>query len=138
PPPRPSPYERFLRIGITAWCGIGVIVLCYLLLRLMVYANPVIPPLLIAVVLVYLLNPVVTARGRGGVPRGAGAGLVFLVVLCIGGLIVSLLVPVVARQVSQVIEHFPDYLADAQGYVRRGGARFGQEPNFRLAAGPVR
>ena len=27
-------------------------------------------------------------------------------------LIVSLLVPVVARQVSQVIEHFPDYLAD--------------------------
>jgi predicted PurR-regulated permease PerM len=138
PPHRPSPYERFVRIGITAWCGIGVIVLCYLLLRLMVYVNPVIPPLLIAVAVVYLLNPVVSALERRGVPRVAGAGIVYLLFLCIVALIVSLLVPVVARQVSQVVEHFPDYLDDAQAFVRRVGARFGQEPNFRLDADQVR
>jgi predicted PurR-regulated permease PerM len=134
----PSPYERFLRIGITAWCGIGVIVLCYLMLRLMVYVNPVIPPLLIAVAVVYLLNPVVTALERRGVPRVAGAGIVYLLFLCIVALVVSLLVPVVARQVSQVIEHFPDYLADGQAYVRRVAARFGQEPNFQLDADHLR
>jgi predicted PurR-regulated permease PerM len=138
PPDRPSPYERFVRIGITAWCGIGVIVLGYLLLRLMVYVNPVIPPLLIAVAVVYLLNPVVSALERRGVPRVAGAGIVYLLFLCIVALIVSLLVPVVARQVSQVVEHFPEYLDDAQAYVRRVAARFGQEPNFRLDADQVR
>jgi predicted PurR-regulated permease PerM len=140
PPPahRPSPYERFLRIGITAWCGIGVLILGYLVLRLMVYVNPVVPPLLIAVAVVYLLNPVVTALERRGVPRLAGAGIVYLLFLCIVALIVSLLVPVVARQVSQVVEHFPDYLADAQAFVRRVGNRFGQEPNFRLDADQVR
>lgn len=63
---------------------------------------------------VYLLNPVVTALERRGVPRVAGAGIVYLLFLCIVALVVSLLVPVVARQVSQVIEHFPDYLADGQ------------------------
>jgi predicted PurR-regulated permease PerM len=138
PPHRPSPYERFVRIGIIAWCGIGVIILGYLMMRLMVYVNPVVPPLLIAVAVVYLLNPVVSALERRGVPRVAGAGIVYVLFLCIVGLLISLLVPLVARQVTEVVTHFPDYLADAQAYVRRVAARFGQEPNFRLDAEQVR
>jgi predicted PurR-regulated permease PerM len=138
PPTRPSPYERFVRVGIVAWCGIGVIVLGYLLLRLMVYVNPVVPPLLIAVVVVYLLNPLVTALERRGVPRVAGASIVYLLFLCIVALAVSLLVPLVTRQVTDVVEHFPDYLAGAQDSVRRMAARFGQEPDFRLDAEHVR
>jgi predicted PurR-regulated permease PerM len=138
PAHRPSPYERFLRIGIVAWCGIGVIILGYLVMRLVVYVNPVIPPLLIAIAVVYLLNPLVSALERRGVPRVAGAGIVYVLFLCIVALVVSLLVPVVTRQVSQVIDHFPDYLADAQAYIRRVAARFGQEPDFRLDAEQVR
>ena len=138
PARRPSPYERFVRIGIVAWCGIGVIILGYLMLRLMLYVNPVVPPLLIAVAVVYLLNPLVSALERRGVPRVAGAGIVYVLFLCIVALVVSLLVPVVARQITQVIDHFPDYLADGQAYVRRVAARFGQEPNFRLDAEQVR
>jgi predicted PurR-regulated permease PerM len=138
PARRPSPYERFVRIGIVAWCGIGVIILGYLMLRLMLYVNPVLPPLLIAVAVVYLLNPLVSALERRGVPRVAGAGIVYVLFLCIVALVVSLLVPVVARQITQVIDHFPDYLADGQAYVRRVAARFGQEPNFRLDAEQVR
>ncbi len=126
PPRRPSPYERFVRIGVVAWCGIGVIILGYLMLRLMVYVNPVVPPLLIAVAVVYLLNPLVSALEHRGVPRVAGAGIVYVLFLCIVALVVSLLVPVVARQITQVIDHFPDYLADGQAFVRRVAARFGQ------------
>jgi predicted PurR-regulated permease PerM len=138
PAHRPSPYERFVRIGIIAWCGIGVIILGYLMLRLMVYVNPIVPPLLIAIAVVYLLNPLVSALERRGVPRVAGAGIVYILFLCIVALVVSLLVPVVARQVSQVIDHFPDYLADGQAFIRDIAARFGQEPNFRLDAEQVR
>jgi predicted PurR-regulated permease PerM len=138
PPRRPSPYERFVRIGIMAWCGIGVIILGYLMLRLVVYVNPVVPPLLIAVAVVYLLNPLVSALERRGVARLAGAGIVYVLFLCIVALVVSLLVPLVTRQVSSVIDHFPDYLADGQALVRDVAARFGQEPNFRLDADHVR
>ena len=140
PPPahRPSPYERFVRIGIMAWCGIGVIILAYLLLRLLVYINPIVPPLLIAIAVVYLLNPLVSALERRGVPRAAGAGIVYVLFLCIVALVISLLVPVVTRQVGQVIDHFPDYLADAQATISRLAARFGQEPDFRLDAEQVR
>jgi predicted PurR-regulated permease PerM len=138
PPHGPSPYERFVRIGIIAWCGIGVLILAYLMLRMMVYVNPVVPPLLIAIAVVYLLNPLVSALERRGVPRVAGAGIVYVLFLCIVALVVSLLVPVVTRQVGQVIDHFPDYLADGQAFVRDIAARFGQEPNFRLDAEQVR
>ena len=138
PPRRPSPYERFVRIGIIAWCGIGVIILGYLMLRLVVYVNPVVPPLLIAVAVVYLLNPLVSALERRGVARLAGAGIVYVLFLCIVALVVSLLVPLVTRQVSSVIDHFPDYLADGQALVRDVAARFGQEPNFKLDADHVR
>ena len=138
PARRPSPYERFVRVGIVAWCGIGVIILGYLMVRLMLYVNPVLPPLLIAVAVVYLLNPLVSALERRGVPRVAGAGIVYVLFLCIVALVVSLLVPVVTRQVTQVIDHFPDYLADGQAAIRRLAARFGQEPDFRLDAEQVR
>jgi predicted PurR-regulated permease PerM len=138
PPSRhPSAYERFVRLGILAWAGIGVIVLAYLLLRLLVYVNPVVPPLLLAVVVVYLLNPVVSALERRGVPRVAGAGVVYVLFLCLVALAVNLLVPVVTRQVAQVVDHFPAYVADAQALVRRLAARFGAEPNFRLDAEQV-
>jgi predicted PurR-regulated permease PerM len=138
PARRPSPYERFVRVGIVAWCGIGVIILGYLMVRLMLSVNPVLPPLLIAVAVVYLLNPLVSALERRGVPRVAGAGIVYVLFLCIVALVVSLLVPVVTRQVTQVIDHFPDYLADGQAAIRRLAARFGQEPDFRLDAEQVR
>jgi predicted PurR-regulated permease PerM len=138
PPSRPSAYERFVRFGILAWAGIGVIVLAYLLMRLLVYVNPVVPPLLLAVVVVYVLNPVVTALERRGVPRAAGAGVVYVLFICVVALAVSLLVPLVTRQVGQVADHFPTYVADAQDQIRRVAARFGQEPNFRLDADQVR
>jgi predicted PurR-regulated permease PerM len=138
PPSRPSAYERFVRLGVLAWAGIGVIVLAYLLLRLLVYVNPVVPPLLLAVVVVYLLNPLVSALERRGVPRVAGAGVVYVLFICLVALAVNLLVPVVTRQVSQVVDHFPGYVADAQAMVRRVAARFGAEPTFRLDADQVR
>jgi predicted PurR-regulated permease PerM len=138
PPSRPSAYERFVRLGVLAWAGIGVIVLAYLVLRLLVYVNPVVPPLLLAVVVVYLLNPVVSALERRGVPRAAGAGVVYVLFLCLVALAVNLLVPVVTRQVAQVVDHFPAYVADGQALVRRVAARFGAEPNFRLDADQVR
>jgi predicted PurR-regulated permease PerM len=138
PPSRPSAYERFVRLGVLAWAGIGMVVLAYLLLRLLVYVNPVVPPLLLAVVVVYLLNPVVTALERRGVPRVAGAGVVYVLFICLVALAVNLLMPVVTRQVAQVADHFPAYVADAQAQIRRVAARFGQEPDFRLDADQVR
>jgi predicted PurR-regulated permease PerM len=72
------------------------------------------------------------------VPRAAGAGVVYVLFICVVAVAVSLLVPLVTRQVGQVVDHFPTYVADAQDQIRRVAARFGQEPNFRLDADQIR
>jgi putative permease len=90
------------------------------------------------VVVVYLLNPLVTALERRGVPRLAGAAIVYVLFLLLVALAIDLLVPLVTRQISQVVDHFPGYVADAQTQMRRLAARFGAEPNIQLDADHIR
>jgi predicted PurR-regulated permease PerM len=137
PPKRISAYDRFVRIGIAAWAGIGIVVLGWLLLRMLGYASVLLPPLLIALVVVYLLNPVVTALERRGMPRVAGAAIVYLLFLAVVALAVSFLMPVVTRQVVAVADDFPQYTRDAQAQIERLGRRFGQDWQIDLEAGRV-
>jgi predicted PurR-regulated permease PerM len=137
PPKRMSAYNRFVRIGIAAWAGIGIVVLGWLLLRMLGYASVLLPPLLIALVVVYLLNPVVTALERRGMPRVAGAAVVYLLFLAIVALAISFLMPVVTRQVVAVADDFPQYTRDAQAQIERLGRRFGQDWQIDLEAGRV-
>jgi predicted PurR-regulated permease PerM len=90
------------------------------------------------VVVVYLLNPLVTALERRGVPRLAGAAIVYVLFLLLVALAIDLLVPLVIRQISQVVDHFPGYVGDAQTQMRRLAARFGAEPNIQLDADHIR
>jgi len=129
-----SAYDRFVRFGVAAWAGIGMVVLGWLLLRLLGYASVLIPPLLIALVVVYLLNPVVTALERRGMPRVAGAAVVYLLFLAVVALLISLLVPVITRQVVAVADDFPQYSRDAQAQIERLGRRFGQHWEVNLDA----
>jgi predicted PurR-regulated permease PerM len=137
PPKRISAYDRFVRIGIAAWAGIGIVVLGWLLLRMLGYASVLLPPLLIALVVVYLLNPVVTALERRGMPRVAGAAIVYLLFLAIVALAISFLMPVVTRQVVAVADDVPQYTRDAQAQIERLGRRFGQDWQIDLEAGRV-
>ncbi|HEV8650302.1 MAG TPA: AI-2E family transporter [Actinomycetes bacterium] len=137
PPKRISAYDRFVRFGIGAWAGIGIILLGWLFLRMLGFASVLLPPLLIALVVVYLLNPLVSALERRGMPRVAGASIVYLLFLAIVALLVSLLVPVITRQVVAMAADFPQYTRDAQAQVERLGRRFGQRWEVNLDADRV-
>jgi predicted PurR-regulated permease PerM len=129
---RAAGYDRFIRFGVATWAGIGILLLAWLLLRVLGFARPTVAPLLIALVVVYLLNPIVTALERRGTPRVAGAAVVYVLFIALVALVLSLVVPLVGRQVAAVADDFPAYVADAQDQVRRLGERFGQrwEPNL--------
>jgi predicted PurR-regulated permease PerM len=129
---RAAGYDRFIRFGIAAWAGIGILLLAWLLLRVLGFARPTVAPLLIALVVVYLLNPIVTALERRGTPRVAGAAVVYLLFIALVALVLSVIAPLIGRQVAAVADDFPAYVADAQDQVRRLGERFGQrwEPNL--------
>ena len=72
--------ERIRQAGAVAWAFTGMAVVVALLLFLGYTVRVIFPPLVLAGVIVFLLNPVVTALQRRHVPRALGTGGAYLAV----------------------------------------------------------
>lgn len=122
---------RAARWGIVAWAAIGVLVLGFFLYRYVLYPIRVIfPPLVVAMIGVYLLNPIVSVMERRGVPRIWGALATYLVGLGIIGTALMFTIPVVAEQVESFAQSAPDLIDRVTGGIRDLAERFG----FRVSA----
>ena len=111
-PPRLPPGERLRRAGIAAWSVIGILIVVAIALWLLRQIRVIFPPLVLALLIIYLLNPIVTRLHQRGVRRSVGAVLAYVVVL--GGLTIAgiLLAPAVSRQVSNFSDNVPQLRAD--------------------------
>jgi predicted PurR-regulated permease PerM len=119
-----SPSTRLLRWGIASWSLIGILILGYLVYRYLLYpVRIILPPMLLALAIVYLLNPLVARLQARGVPRIVGTLLTYVVFLGIVGLALRLLIPLLAQQVSSFAESVPDLLRRASEGVARLAAR---------------
>lgn len=108
------------------WTVVGLLVLAWAVGH--VFADPIrllFPPLALAGILIYLLNPVVTAFERRGMHRVIGTTLAYLV---LGGVLVGLsilVVPVLVRQTGELIENIPDIAVGLQDTVNNQLRRMG-------------
>ncbi|MDQ4095552.1 MAG: AI-2E family transporter, partial [Actinomycetota bacterium] len=57
--PRPPAGERLRRVGIAAWSIIGILIVGAVLLWALLKIRIIFPPLVLAVLIIYVLNPVV-------------------------------------------------------------------------------
>jgi predicted PurR-regulated permease PerM len=106
---------RAARWGLLAWSLIGVLVLAWVILRFVLYPIRIVfPPLVVALIVIYLLNPIVSELHRRGVRRGLATLVVYVVVLSIVGVALAYLAQVVAGQVSDFVSRIPELLARAQ------------------------
>lgn len=119
-------HDRLVRWALRIWVTIGVAVLVGLLWWLL--REPmglVLPPVAIAAVLVYLLNPAVTAMARRGVPRAIGALVSYLVA---GGALwgaAALVGPLLVEQAGQLVAELPAIGASLQGWANERLAALG-------------
>jgi predicted PurR-regulated permease PerM len=98
---------------VAAWALIGVIVLAAAGLWVLLKVRVIVPPLILALLIIYILNPLVSNLERRGVRRGIGAVLVYVVVI---GVIVGLvfaLAPFFSRQAEEFAEEWPQFRRDA-------------------------
>ncbi|MDQ3983402.1 MAG: AI-2E family transporter [Actinomycetota bacterium] len=111
-PPRLPAGERLRRAGTAAWSIIGVLILIAIAVWLLHEIRVIFPPLVLALLIIYLLNPIVTRLQGRGVRRSIGAVLTYIVVL--GGLTLAgfLLVPFISQQVSNFSESAPQLRQD--------------------------
>jgi predicted PurR-regulated permease PerM len=109
--------NRLQRLTYRTWLTVGVVVLLaagyWALGRLL---GLVIPPVLLAILIVYLLNPAVSLLERRGVPRLVGAAVAYLAVAGLLTAFTALLLPALSAQLAAFATLAPDFgqrLADS-------------------------
>ena len=113
-----SPFVLFLLYLYLAWphqsspfvARLTVVAVVLTLLWVAERAGLLLAPFVLAFLLAYVLDPVVDRLQRLGLPRSAAVALLALPLAGILALIIFVLVPAVANQLSQLIANVPTYL----------------------------
>lgn len=121
---------RASRWGLLAWSLIGLLILAWGLYRFVLYPIRIaLPPLAVALIILYLLNPAVDLLGRRRVNRVLGTALAYVVILGAFALWLATIVPVISHQVSQFVGGVPALLSRAQRTIDGLGRRLGLTVN---------
>jgi predicted PurR-regulated permease PerM len=101
------------RMGITAWSIVGAAVLIWVVLLVLGRLRILLAPVVLAVAIIYILNPLVNWLSGHRVPRILAAFLGFMFLLAVLAGIGAAVVPVVADQGSELTTSFPQIYEDA-------------------------
>ena len=100
-------------MGIAAWSIVGACLVVALLAWLVLQLRIIWPPLIFAVIIVYLFKPLVDRLERYKVPRVAGGCLSYLLFGGVLVLIGVLMVPVISSQSVELVDHVPEVIDSA-------------------------
>ncbi len=106
--------DRIRRAGAVCWALCGVATLLVVLGLIAWVVRVIWPPLVLAIAIVFLLNPVVTALHHRHVPRVVGTAGSYLGVAAVITLTVLLVAPLATRQYDDLAERWPDIRQDLQ------------------------
>jgi predicted PurR-regulated permease PerM len=105
------------RAGQVAWALVGLSAVLAILGFVAWQFRVLFPPLVLAGSIVFLLNPVVTALQRRGIPRAGGAGLSYLGVIVLLGAAGVGLYPLAGHQVDQLSDDYPEIRARVERWI---------------------
>lgn len=113
------------RAGLLAWSMIGMLALAGLLGWLLYLVRDIFPPIALATALIFILNPLVSRMEKKGVRRGIGTAGIYLLFLAFVVVLVSLITPVLGRQLNDLSQRLPEIQADLKDAAENVADRFG-------------
>lgn len=121
--PRLPAGERLRRAGVAAWSIIGLLILAAILVWVLFKIRIIFPPLVLAILIIYLLNPLVSRAEERGVGRTLGTVLAYVVVL--GGLTLGIIAitPFISGQIDGFREQWPEFKVELADSIVSGGER---------------
>jgi len=84
---------------------------------IVVYMGDMLAPVLASLVIAYLLEGLVGLLQRNGVPRLLAVSIVFVLFMVFVSLVLFLVLPLLSRQVSQLVQQLPNMIAEGQRLV---------------------
>lgn len=106
------------RLGVFSWSVIGVLILVVAAFWILDRGRIIFAPLLLAVVIVFVLNPMVTFFHDRGIPRIVGAMIGFLTFFAGLALILVVVAPDMVDQAQSLVERFPAIFDDTASQIR--------------------
>ena len=131
----PTPWQRkMMWAALTAFC----VVLLILIIGTVIWASaniisflqPILIPVAIAVILTYLLDPLVTKMSRGTLSRTKAVALLFAIAFFALGGLAAWLIPTISIQSANFARQVPAYTERARDYVVDLIYRFDQTFGF--------
>ncbi|MCA1833531.1 MAG: AI-2E family transporter [Actinomycetota bacterium] len=130
---------RLRRVGVLSWSIIGIMVLLAFLFRFVIYPiRSIFPPLALAFIVVFLLNPLVNRLVRRTPLRRVWATLVvYLAFVAVSTVVLINIVPLVAHQVSGLLDKLPAYVERGARNINRMLGKRGSSIRIRLSSDEV-
>ena len=123
-------FEWLRGMGIAAWSIVGACAVVALLAWLVHQLRIIWPPLIFAVIIVYLFKPLVDRLERYKVPRVAGGCLAYLLFGAVLVLIGVLIVPVMSNQAVELVDRVPKAIDSASDTVSDLAVRLNLPASF--------
>ncbi len=131
----PTPWQRkVMWAALTAFCVVLLIVIISTVIwasaNVISFLQPILIPVAIAVILTYLLDPLVTKMSRGTLSRTKAVALVFAIAFFALGGLAAWLVPTISIQSANFAKQVPAYTERARDYIVDLIYRFDQSFGF--------
>ncbi len=108
------------RVGVVAWSLLGTLLLLAAIGWVLFQFWIIVPPVVIAIAMIYVLNPLVTRLQNRGIARWLGSCLSYTMLLGILTLLGFLIIPSIAEQARELADNFPtiydDLVADLEDF----------------------
>ena len=99
--------ERIRTIGKGAWWLVGILLVVTVIGYLGWVIRVVFPPMVLAGIIVFLCNPIVTRLHARGIPRVIGTSITYLGFLAVLTAIGFLIAPLIGNQFDELSENLP-------------------------------
>ncbi|HEX2259125.1 MAG TPA: AI-2E family transporter [Actinomycetota bacterium] len=108
-----------------SWSILGVLLLAGITVWLLSMLRDIFPPMALALIIIVLLNPMVAALEKSGIPRWLGTTAIYLVAILAITIAISFLAPPLGRQVNGLVERWPEIRRDGTQVAERLASRVG-------------
>jgi predicted PurR-regulated permease PerM len=112
--------DTIRKVGIAAWSILGTLLLLGIGGWIITQFWIIVPPAVIAIAVIYVLNPIVSRLEGRGVARWLGSCLSYTILLGLLILLGYLIIPSIADQARELAENFPtiydDLVVDLEGW----------------------
>jgi predicted PurR-regulated permease PerM len=122
-------------LGFSAWLLVGVAAALIGAIWLLSLTETIVLPVIVAGIIASVTSPLVDWLRRRGIPRGIGAGLVFLAIIAVGVGVGLLVLAGIASQADSLSERLREGASEIESWVRDLGVSASTAANANTDAG---